>query len=139
MERRIVVRTPPAGRAALGGRLRLPAGGPTAFGDPRHVVVVEHRLEHGQQFLRRLPRDLKRLLATTHPHVAVLNANRLAGQTDQSFNEIGSGVGRGVAGKLEHDHVPPLRIGQLVDELAHQDPIAAVRGIARVLRIIGPQ
>ena len=135
-----IVRTPRPGRAAVGRWLRLPPRGPAIFGDPRHIVVIEHRLQHGQQLIRRLARDLERFLVAADPQIAMLNADRFPGQTDQPFNKIRPRIGlRPVAGKLEHDHVPPLGFGEIVSELAHQNAIAAVRGIRLVLRIAGPQ
>ena len=110
----------------------LPAGRPAQGRDPRRHVVVEDRPQHGQQLLWAFPGDLGSVpCSSADPQVAVVDLDRLPRQPHQPLDV----VGRGVAGISEYDHVPTLRLAEHVGELGHQNAVAVVCGIARVLRV----
>jgi len=100
---------------------RAPARRKAGRFDRRRQIVVEDRLQHGPDLVRRLARNVEVCLSGTFDeHISMLDADRLAGQPHQALDEIGGGL----AGKLEDHHVPALRFAQLIDKLAHQYPIA---------------
>ncbi len=92
----IIIRGPHTGRAA-GGGIGFPAYRAAGFCNRRHVIVVEHRLKHGQQFIWRFPRYLKLLLSAissgavfivADPNVAKTYAKRFIRQSGQAFDVI---------------------------------------------------
>ena len=127
-----------AGPGALAARRRPPAVGPSQFGNRGHVAVVEHRLQHREQFVRRLSLQPERFFpffAPANPNVTVSDSHSFTRQADQPFDEVRSRVGVTVAWELKNDHIPPSRVAKSVTELADQYSVAVVRRIVVQFRV----
>ena len=96
--------------------------------------AVVHALQHRPQLGRRLARDNRERAGRVRPNVASRDRYRLAWQADEPLDVVRLRV----LGILEHDDVPPGRIGEVVGELVDEDPVAIERRIAWVVAHLWP-
>src|SRR5688572_16699384 len=106
-----ILRFPPAGR--LGSI--LPARWPPQLNQlRRNVIRVIDKLQQRRQLVRRLPRDMQlRLVLPLHIDIPSDDADRFPRQPDQSLDVVDCRVAR----ILEDDHVPPLRLAEVIRKL----------------------
>ena len=125
---------PSALRRCFGPRPpRLPTGGVTRPGQYVGLSVgVVDVVAHRQLTRRVFAKNRLRYRIGGPVHVAVADGDGLPRQSDQPLDVVLFRVAR----KLEHDHVPTLRIAQRITELVDDDAVAVERLFVRFVRQI---
>ena len=88
-----------------------------------------HTLQHREQFAIGLAGNPRRLPSAARPDIAGGDRHGLTRQANEPLDVVDLGVFR----IPKDDHVPPLRLGEVVGELVDQDPVAVKRRIPRVI------
>jgi len=124
--------------AILGGPRRpvtrrapiAPTQRPARLGELRRFVPrIMDTLEHRPKLGGGLARDPRVAPVAAGPDVATGDRHRFPGQTDETLDVVRLGV----FGIAEDDHIEALRLGEVVGELADEDPVAVERRVTRIV------